>query len=141
MGDWLARRPPSIRKGSVDLEALDEFFLEPYLEMLADPEVARLTGPAPKFTQESIVEWLTTRPLAEGRLDWAIRESQLGEFVGEIVLNEYDIKDNSMNLRIALRGPHRPCPRIDFVQSCQVHRSLAVRDRRRSALPSRRPAA
>jgi SprT protein len=105
MGDWLARRPPSIRKGSIDLEALDEFFLEPYLEMLADPEVARLTGPAPKFTRETIVEWLTLRPLAEGRLDWAIRESMLGEFVGEIVLNEYDIKDNSMNLRIALRGP------------------------------------
>ncbi len=105
MGDWLARRPPSLKKGTVDLEALDEFFLEPYLEMLADPEVGRLTGPAPKFTRERIVEWLTTRPLAEGRLDWAIRESKLGEFVGEIVLNEYELKDNSMNLRIALRGP------------------------------------
>ncbi|MFM1796128.1 MAG: hypothetical protein RLZZ340_805, partial [Actinomycetota bacterium] len=43
---------------------------------------------------------------AEGRLDWAIRESKLGEFVGEIVLNEYELKDNSMNLRIALRGPN-----------------------------------
>ena len=105
MADWLARRPPNIHKGSVDLEALDEFFLEPYLEMLADPEVGRLTGPAPKFTRERIVEWLNSRPLAEGRLDWAIRESKLGEFVGEIVLNEYEIKDNSMNLRIALRGP------------------------------------
>jgi RimJ/RimL family protein N-acetyltransferase/predicted SprT family Zn-dependent metalloprotease len=105
MGDWLARRPPSLKKGTVDLEALDEFFLEPYLEMLADPEVGRLTGPAPKFTRERIVEWLTTRPLAEGRLDWAIRESKLGEFVGEIVLNFYELKDNSMNLRIALRGP------------------------------------
>ncbi|MBP6043558.1 MAG: SprT-like domain-containing protein [Rhodoluna sp.] len=105
MADWLARRPPSLRKGSVDLEPLDGFFLDPYLEMLADPEVGRLTGPAPKFTRERIVEWLTTRPLAEGRLDWAIRESKLGEFVGEIVLNEYELKDNSMNLRIALRGP------------------------------------
>ena len=105
MADWLARRPPSIHKGSVDLEALDEFFLEPYLEMLADPEVGRLTGPAPKFTRERIIEWLNSRPLAEGRLDWAIRESKLGAFVGEIVLNEYEIKDNSMNLRIALRGP------------------------------------
>ena len=105
MADWLARRPPNIHKGSVDLEALDEFFLEPYLEMLADQEVGRLTGPAPKFTRERIVEWLNSRPLAEGRLDWAIRESKLGEFVGEIVLNEYEIKDNSMNLRIALRGP------------------------------------
>ena len=105
MADWLARRPPNIHKGSVDLEALDEFFLEPYLEMLADQEVGRLTGPAPKFTRERIGEWLNSRPLAEGRLDWAIRESKLGEFVGEIVLNEYEIKDNSMNLRIALRGP------------------------------------
>ncbi|MCF8536077.1 MAG: N-acetyltransferase, partial [Rhodoluna sp.] len=70
MGDWLARRPPNIHKGSVDLESLDELFLEPYLEMLADPEVARLTGPAAKFTREKIIDWLTTRPLAEGRLDW-----------------------------------------------------------------------
>lgn len=105
MGDWLARRPPNLRKGKVDLEALDEFFLEPYLEMLEDAEVMRLTGTTQGFTREKIVDWLTTRPLAKGRLDWAIRESQLGEFVGEIVLNEYEIKDNSMNLRIALRGP------------------------------------
>lgn len=106
MADWLARRPPNIHKGSVDLEALDELFLEPYLEMLADPEGNRLTGTKQKFTREGIVEWLKSRPLAEGRLDWAIRESMLGEFVGEIVLNEYDLKDNSMNLRISLRGPN-----------------------------------
>ena len=51
MGDWLARRPPSIRKGSIDLEALDEFFLEPYLEpaaaSAAEPAAAPATQPIP----------------------------------------------------------------------------------------------
>lgn len=105
MADWLSRRAPSIYKGSVDLEQLDEFFLEPYLEMLADPEVARLTGSKKKFTREEIIDWLKSRPEAESRIDWAIREKDTGKFVGEIVLNEYDIKTNSMNLRIALKGP------------------------------------
>ena len=105
MADWLSRRAPSIYKGSVDLEQLDEYFIEPYLEMLADPEGQKLTGTTKTFTRPEIEEWLKSRPEAEGRLDWAIRENRTGQFVGEIVLNEYDIKTNSMNLRIALKSP------------------------------------
>ena len=105
MADWLSRRAPSIYKGSVFLEQLDEIFLEPYLEMLADPEGQRLTGTTKKFTRNEIVEWLKSRPMAESRLDWAIRENKTGKFVGEIVLNEYDLKTNSMNLRICLKSP------------------------------------
>ena len=105
MADWLSRRAPSIHKGSVDLEQLDEYFLEEYLEMLADPEGQKLTGTTKTFTREEIAEWLKSRPEAEGRLDWAIRENQTGHFIGEIVLNEYDLKSNSMNLRIALKSP------------------------------------
>ncbi len=105
MADWLSRRAPNIYKGSVDLEQLDEYFIEPYLEMLADPEGQKLTGTTKSFTRPEIEEWLKSRPEAEGRLDWAIREKLTGEFIGEIVLNEYDIKTNSMNLRIALKNP------------------------------------
>lgn len=106
LADWLARRAPFIHKGSVDLEQLDDVFLEDYLVMLADPEVARLTGSTKPFTREKIIEWLNSRPEAEGRLDWAIRENKTGRFVGEIVLNEYDLKTNSMNLRIAIMSPY-----------------------------------
>lgn len=105
MADWLSRRAPFIHKGSVDLEQLDELFLEDYLQMLADPIVSQLTGTKKSFTREEIIEWLKSRPEAESRLDWAIRENKTGHFVGEIVLNEYEIETNSMNLRIALKGP------------------------------------
>ena len=105
LADWLARRAPFIHKGSVDLEQLDELFLEDYLVMLADETVSKLTGTTQSFTREKIIDWLKSRPEAEGRLDWAIRENKTGHFVGEIVLNEYDLKTNSMNLRIALKGP------------------------------------
>jgi predicted SprT family Zn-dependent metalloprotease len=47
---------------------------------------------------------LSSRADAKGRNDWAIIEKTTGEFAGEIVLNEFDAKKNSMNLRIALRG-------------------------------------
>ena len=105
MGDWLARRAPYLHKGSVDIEALDERFLEPYLEMLADPESTRLTTTTKKFTREQIVEWLNSRPLAEGRLDWAILDATNGEFVGEVVISDFVLAKQQMGLRISLRGP------------------------------------
>jgi RimJ/RimL family protein N-acetyltransferase len=89
----------------VNLVPLDDSVLEPYLEMLSDPEGRRLTATKEVFSRTQIVEWLTSRPSAQGRSDWAIIEKTTGEFAGEIVLNEFDEKKNSMNLRIALRGP------------------------------------
>jgi RimJ/RimL family protein N-acetyltransferase/predicted SprT family Zn-dependent metalloprotease len=105
MGDWLARPAPYLYRGLVNLEPLDESVLEPYLEMLADPEGNRLTTTTQKFTREKIVDWLKSRPLAEGRLDWAIRDARTGEFVGEIVLNDFVLKSQQMGMRIALRSP------------------------------------
>lgn len=105
MSDWLARHAPYLHRGSVDLEALDERVLEPYLEMLSDPETNRLTTTTQKFTREKIVEWLKSRPLAEGRLDWAILDSKNGDFVGEIVLSDFLLSRQQMGMRICLRGP------------------------------------
>lgn len=89
----------------VSLVQLDETALEPYLEMLCDPEGRSLTATKSTFTDVQIIEWLKTRATSNGRSDWAIFERSTGEFAGEIVLNEFDEKKNSMNLRIALRGP------------------------------------
>ncbi|MBP6187107.1 MAG: SprT-like domain-containing protein [Rhodoluna sp.] len=89
----------------VNLVQLDEAVLEPYLEMLSDPEGRRLTATKEVFSRTQIVEWLSSRKNSQGRSDWAIMEKATGEFAGEIVLNEFDEKKNSMNLRIALRGP------------------------------------
>jgi RimJ/RimL family protein N-acetyltransferase/predicted SprT family Zn-dependent metalloprotease len=90
----------------VTLRQLAPEVLEPYLEMLADPEGQRLTATTQTFTREKIVDWLVTRADTLGRNDWAIFDRVTGDFVGEVVLNEFDEKKNVMNLRIALRGPN-----------------------------------
>jgi RimJ/RimL family protein N-acetyltransferase/predicted SprT family Zn-dependent metalloprotease len=96
---------PALQGLLVNLVQLDEAVLEQYLEMLSDPEGRRLTATKEVFSRAQIVEWLRSRPATLGRSDWAIMETSIGDFAGEIVLNEFDEKKNSMNLRIALRGP------------------------------------
>ncbi len=78
--------------------------LEPYLEMLADPESRRLTATTQAFSRNQIINWLSTRAQTANRRDWAILDER-GEFCGEVVLNEFDDAKNLMNLRISLRGP------------------------------------
>jgi RimJ/RimL family protein N-acetyltransferase/predicted SprT family Zn-dependent metalloprotease len=99
------RPTPPLQGELVNLVQLDASVLEPYLEMLSDPEGRRLTATKEVFSRSQIVDWLSFRADAQGRNDWAIMEKSTGEFAGEIVLNEFDAKKNSMNLRIALRGP------------------------------------
>jgi RimJ/RimL family protein N-acetyltransferase len=99
------RSTPALQGALVKLVQLDQNFLEPYLEMLADSEGRRLTATKEVFSREQIVEWLSSRSATPGRSDWAIMETGTGAFAGEIVLNDFDEKKNSMNLRIALRGP------------------------------------
>jgi len=78
--------------------------LEPYLDLLADPEGRRLTATTQDFSREQIIEWLSTRAKTANRRDWAILDEH-GNFCGEVVLNDFDDPKNQMNLRIALRGP------------------------------------
>jgi RimJ/RimL family protein N-acetyltransferase len=78
--------------------------LEPYLDLLADPEGRRLTATTQDFSREQIIEWLSTRAKTANRRDWAILDEH-GNFCGEVVLNDFDDAKNQMNLRIALRGP------------------------------------
>lgn len=85
------------------IEPLGLSHLESYLEMLADEEGRRLTATTEKFDRPQIVNWLSTRATTPNRKDWAICVAD--EFVGEVVLNEFDDTKNTMNLRIALRGP------------------------------------
>lgn len=97
---------PTLRGDFVTLSQLNEHVLDEYLEMLADPEVGRWTGPAPKYTVESIRDWLSSRRTKTDRMDWAIFDNATGEFAGEIVLNEYVDAKHSMNIRIALRSAY-----------------------------------
>jgi len=87
----------------IHLKPLDISVIEPYLEMLAEKDVARLTGSTATFTREQIEQWLLTRSTTPNRKDFGIFD-QDRTFVGEVVLNEFNDEKNSMNIRIALRG-------------------------------------
>lgn len=87
----------------VMLMQLDETVVDPYFEMLSDPEGKRLTGTHAEFTIKQTIKWLASRPMAEGRYDWAIFAGE--DFVGEVVLNEIDRDNLCAGLRIGLRGP------------------------------------
>lgn len=95
---------PRLEGDLVTLVQLDSRFFEDYFAAVNDPESRRLTATTKTFTEPQIRDWLATRPGTPGRLDWAILHS--GEYVGEVVLNEFKTEKSSMNLRVALAGPN-----------------------------------
>jgi RimJ/RimL family protein N-acetyltransferase len=95
---------PRLEGDLVTLVQLDSRFFEHYFAALNDPESRRLTATTKTFTEQQIRDWLATRPGSPDRLDWAILHS--GEYVGEVVLNEFKTEKSSMNLRVALAGPN-----------------------------------
>jgi RimJ/RimL family protein N-acetyltransferase len=82
----------------------------PYIaECLQDPEVVKLTGSTVDFDIEFVASWYNTRNEQTDRLDLAIVDQTQGILVGEVVVNLYDEKNQSMNLRILIgpRGRNR----------------------------------
>ncbi|MDO3412307.1 GNAT family protein [Saccharibacillus sp. CPCC 101409] len=84
------------------------------LNILADPEVRRLTGsaendsdaqaPMSEEERERTLAWYGSRSGRGDRLDLAIADRESGEMVGEAVYNEYDENVRSVNFRILI-GP------------------------------------
>jgi len=91
--------------GSVTLRQLDERDTDAVWEMVNDPEGNDLTATTDTFSREQIDEWCRSRPGQEERLDLAIVDNDTGDFVGEVVLNEFDPESDSCSFRISLRGP------------------------------------
>jgi RimJ/RimL family protein N-acetyltransferase len=82
----------------------------PYLEeCLQDPEVLKFTGSTDDFDRDKIINWYNTRNEQSDRLDLAIVDKSLNVLVGEVVVNEYDEANHSMNFRILIgpRGRNR----------------------------------
>lgn len=82
----------------------------PYIEeCLKDPEVLKLTGSASDFDREYMINWYNTRNEQTDRLDLAIVDKSLNTIVGEVVVNLYQEKNQSMNFRILIgpRGRNR----------------------------------
>ena len=91
------------------LRQLDLSWLEEVHQMVNEPTSQALTATTQKFDRKVLTDWLSTRPNQTNRCDWAILHQEFGElageFLGEIVLNEFEQKTNSMNLRISLANP------------------------------------
>jgi RimJ/RimL family protein N-acetyltransferase len=86
----------------------DEDF--PFIEeCLKDDEVIKLTGSKPTFDREAVIHWYNTRNAQTDHLDLAIVDKMLDTLVGEVVVNLYDEKNQSMNFRILIgpRGRYR----------------------------------
>ncbi|MFK0240225.1 GNAT family N-acetyltransferase [Microbacterium sp. NPDC090281] len=84
------------------LEPLGIAHLDGVWEGLFDEETLRLTGTRQTFTREAVVRHLESLAARDDRADWAIIDLATEGYVGEIVLNELDDDDASMNFRIAL---------------------------------------
>lgn len=96
---------PKLPGALVTLVPLGLRHLEDYLLMLADPESSRLTGTTATYPRRRIVEWLMQREEYTGRADWAITSTATGEFLGEVVLNQFEPDLASANFRIVLGSP------------------------------------
>jgi RimJ/RimL family protein N-acetyltransferase len=88
------------------LEPLGIAHLDAVWEGLFDEETLRLTGTRQTFTREAVVRHLESLAARDDRADWAIIELETEGYVGEIVLNELNDDDASMNFRIALNPDH-----------------------------------
>jgi RimJ/RimL family protein N-acetyltransferase len=75
-----------------------------FLEAVADPEAARLTGsPAGGGPgEEQTRAWYGSRNAQDDRLDLAVVDRAGGACVGEVVLNEWDPANRSCNFRTLL---------------------------------------
>jgi RimJ/RimL family protein N-acetyltransferase len=96
---------PTIPGALVTLRPVTVDDVPDLMEMLADPEVGRLTATRSTFTREQLEQWYGTRAEQTDRVDFAIVENASGRYVGEVVLNELDRDNHSCGFRITLMGP------------------------------------
>lgn len=104
----LLARQPELRTERLRLTQLGPEHFEHVLDGSASPddeESRRLTGTHAEFTAQQIRDWLAKLPGADDRADWAIVRTHDEKIIGEVVLNDLDRHNASMNYRIALYGP------------------------------------
>jgi RimJ/RimL family protein N-acetyltransferase len=102
---------PTLTGDLVVLRPFREEDLDAMAAAISDPEVGRLTGSQHSSADaggthdlEALRQWYSTRNEQADRLDLAVVDRATGECVGEVVLNELDEGNRSVNFRILL-GP------------------------------------
>lgn len=74
---------------------------------LDDPDGMRLTGTHADFTFEQIEQWCAGRVGTDDRLDLAITDPATGDWLGEVVINDWDSDNRSCSFRIAVSAGAR----------------------------------
>jgi RimJ/RimL family protein N-acetyltransferase len=105
ISDSCFRNQPVLEGERVRLEPLGLEHLEGAMEMLSDPEGARMTATSRTFEEAFVREWLATRQDHDDRADYAIIRRSDDSYLGEVVLNDLDTDDACVNYRIGLLGP------------------------------------
>ena len=100
---FLAKQPP-LKTARTHLVPMSPRFFPQVWRSLADREGRRLTGTHQQFTEQQVQQHLESLPDRSDRAYWAIIRSADGSYLGEVVLNQLDPDNESMNYRIALRG-------------------------------------
>ena len=95
---------PTLTTGRLRLEPLGPEHFESSWAALHDEESMRLTGTQRTFTEDQTHAWLVGLACRHDRADWAVIRLEDGVHIGEVVLNDLDGLNESMNLRIALSG-------------------------------------
>ncbi len=100
-GRWAA---PVLVGSLVTLRQLGAEDADAVWEMVNDAEGNDLTATSATFTRAQIDDWCRTRAAQDERLDLAIIDNETGQFVGEVVLNDFNAATDSCDFRISLRG-------------------------------------
>jgi RimJ/RimL family protein N-acetyltransferase len=105
MRTGLLARQPELRTERLRLTQLGpEHFDAMVADLSGNEEGRRLTGTHTRHTEEQIRDWLAKLPGADDRADWAIVRNDDQKVIGEVVLNDLDADNQSMNYRISLYG-------------------------------------
>jgi RimJ/RimL family protein N-acetyltransferase len=93
---------PTIRGERVVLRPLVAADATSLLADVDDADGRRLTGTHRAFEPFEIERWAATRPDADDRIDLAITDRSTGDWLGEIVVNDWDPANRSCGFRIAV---------------------------------------
>lgn len=74
---------------------------------LDDADGRRPTGTHRIFERSEIERWAATRADADDRIDLAISDRSTGDWLGEIVVNDWDPANRCCGFRIAVSGAAR----------------------------------
>jgi len=97
--------PSTLTTARLRLVPLGVEHLDSVIETFKHEELRRLTGTRRLFSREQVEHFLLRVRESEERADWAILRASDGHYLGEVVLNDLDAENQSMNFRISMNSP------------------------------------